>query len=127
MRLHFSGIILAITEYHVACSGTIRRNENENTCSITRKVRNIHEKQTKTNAKANANFYVTMQITCENEHGTHCKQANSKRKQTQKQTYSFSFVFFGKNKTLKLLGQLTEKGNITKFGNERGTRYKRNA
>lgn len=97
MRLHFSGIILAITEYHVACSGTIRRNENENTCSITRKVRNIHEKQTK-----------------------------SKRKQTQKQTYSFSF-FFGKNKTLKLLGQLTEKGYITKFGNGRGTRYKRNA
>ncbi|KXB52381.1 hypothetical protein HMPREF3190_00831 [Umbribacter vaginalis] len=61
MRLHFSGIILAITEYHVACSGTIRRNENENTCSITRKVRNIHEKQTK-----------------------------SKRKQTQKQTQIFT-------------------------------------
>lgn len=36
-------------------------------------------------------------------------------------------LFFSKNKTLKLLGQLTEKGYITKFGNGRGTRYKRNA
>ena len=38
-----------------------------------------------------------------------------------------SATAFGKNKTLKLLGQLTEKGYITKFGNGRGTRYKRNA
>lgn len=91
----------------------------------------------KANTKANANFYVTAHITCENEYSTLLKQtkANAKanenykiRPKTNAKTNVFFFVcFFGKNKTLKLLGQLTEKGYITKFGNGRGTRYKRNA
>lgn len=56
------------------------------------------------------------------------RKASEQQTKTNAKANVFFFVcFFGKNKTLKLLGQLTEKGNITKFGNERGTRYKRNA
>lgn len=109
----------------------MRRNENENTCSITRKVRNIHEKQTKSKRKQTQKQTQIFTSPCKLPAKTSMARTANKRTANENKRKSkrilFRLFFFGKNKTLKLLGQLTEKGYITKFGNGRGTRYKHNA